>query len=59
MKSFKTFLTEQLPTTFETDPANSGRGMVGLTPPDGRKSKKKVIKKETSDQPPQKIDALA
>lgn len=59
MKSFKQFLVEQLPTTIETDPANSGRGLAALTPPDGKKSKKKVIKKETSDQPPQKIDSLA
>lgn len=57
-KLMKLEIKEDLPSSIETDPTNSCKGMVGLTPQDAKKSKKKPIKKETSDSPPQQINAL-
>lgn len=58
MKTFKEFLAEQLPTTIPVNPQNVGN-IVALSPQDGKKTKKKIIKKETSDKPPQKIMTLS
>jgi hypothetical protein len=57
MKTFKTFC-EDLPTVIACNPSPSGPGMLALSPKDAKRSKKKVIKIEKSDSPPQKIDTF-